>query len=274
MFFNFSLILKKMKRKTIVVLVLLLLIACTSSEKENNEIKLQIIGFNIIRIELAENLKVQNIHLFREEVVENRALIISKVSVNKEIKLISESRIIYDTVPITFGEIKYAYFLKDAGNKIISSAYTSNKRFPRELIPKIYLPGKPEWDTIYYKAWDLTWQRMVSSDSLPSRFAYNDYPDNRVTYVWDALFCSLFQRYAAVFNSHPGMATIGNFYIHQHESGYIPRNYNCVDFKPRWYVRLDKPGVHGVNAALFSFSEWNYYLISGDTNRLKKVLQG
>jgi len=180
--------------------------------------------------------------------------------------------VVIDSVSISYGELIYKYSLINSKGEVLDSFFTSKNTFPRNLIPQIKLPERPQWDSIYYKAWDLTWQSIVTSDGMPSKYAYNDYPDNRhTTYLWDASFCNLFQRYAQMHNGHPGMKTIDNFYAQQQESGFIARNYRSKDFKPN-SMSAEIPKVESINPPLISMCEWEYYQISNDSSRLEQVL--
>jgi hypothetical protein len=137
-------------------------------------------------------------------------------------------------------------------------------------IPRLLLPDRPEWLALYDSAWSLTKKAIVAEPALPAQKAYCDYPDNGFTYAWDSCFCLSFQRYAIPSSSHPGLATLDNFYARQFSNGYIPRCYQVRDFT----IRRDHiiPCVTGTNPPLFAWAEWQVYLITGDTDRLSHVL--
>jgi len=177
-----------------------------------------------------------------------------------------------DTVPVSLAEVAYEYTLHNSDGVVLACVFTSPEAWPEHLLPRLNLPGRSGWVAIYRKAWELTWRRIVTSHMLPSRFAYNDYPDNGVTYVWDSCFSTLFQRYAAPAGAHPCMSTLDDFYAAQTDSGYIPRNLRITDYVPQWGTERDRPSLTGTNPPLFAWAEWNYYLVSVDVDRLRRVL--
>ena len=138
---------------------------------------------------------------------------------------------VLDSVPVSFGEMTYRYIIENKDRDTLHSFQTNKYQSPKELIPTIKIQEKPGWETIYNKAWDLCWQRIRTSKVLPSRFAYNDYPDNNNTYVWDAAFCNLYQAYTEVHGGHPGILTYDGFY-------HISQNYNTLEIKQNEFSRI------------------------------------
>jgi hypothetical protein len=177
-----------------------------------------------------------------------------------------------DTVPGSLNEDIYHYVLKKqcGGKERTETVSTMPADWCAGQLPRPYLPLKPEWIELYNKAWQLAWQSIVHADRLPYTYAYNDYPDNQTTYVWDSCFCTMYQRYAAQQGVHPCMATLDSFYALQQPNGYIARNFNCNTFRS-WYPH-DTPSAESVNPPLFAWAEWEYYLVTADRNRLVKVL--
>jgi hypothetical protein len=180
---------------------------------------------------------------------------------------------VLDSVPVSFGEMTYRYKIENKDRDTLYSFQTNKYQIPKELIPTIKIHEKPGWETIYNKAWDLSWQRIRTSKALPSRFAYNDYPDNDRTYVWDAAFCNLYQAYSEVHGGHPGILTYDGFYhiSQNYDNGYIPRRFNINTLKPATKKEAE-PGEIGTNPPLFGLAEWNHFLMTNDTLRLKRIL--
>lgn len=176
-----------------------------------------------------------------------------------------------DTLPASLAEVEYRYSIRNPRGEVLASAVTS-RDWPEGLFPGVVYPGRAQWVQLYRKAWQLTWRRIVTSQALPSRFAYCDYPDNGTTYVWDSCFTSLFQRYASVSGAHPGMATLDDFYAQETPAGYICRNFHCPTYEPRSHAAKTTPSLTGTNPPLFAWAEWNYYLLSADRGRLARVL--
>lgn len=177
-----------------------------------------------------------------------------------------------DTVPVTLAEASYQYIVIDERGENIAVSSTTSKTWPEWLFPELVLPQHPDWEKLYRKAWKLNWQNMVTSTALPAHFGYNDYPDNKLNYVWDACFHSLYQRYGSVSGAFLGMAVLDNFYAQQAESGYILRHYHWPTYGSGGRASKEVPRMSDVNPPLFAWAEWNYFQISADTARLRNVL--
>lgn len=177
-----------------------------------------------------------------------------------------------DTVPVNFGETRYRYFISNKDGDVLDTFETSTFHFPENLRPTLTIADKPGWEAIYQKAWDIAWHRTITSKVLPDRFAYNEYPDNDFTYVWDASFCNLFQRYAEVQGGHPGIKTFDAFYkaSEKYDSGYIPRRVNINSLLPPEIERT--AGERGTNPPLYGWAEWNHFKLTNDSSRLADVL--
>jgi hypothetical protein len=176
-----------------------------------------------------------------------------------------------DQVPVTLSEITWVYLLKNDKGALLDSAETT-KNWPEALFPSLALPKHPAWVTLYKKAWELNWKRIVTSKALPARFAYNATPDNSMSYVWDACFNLLFQRYAAMAGADAGVATLDNFYAIQAKDGFINRHFNTTTFAAGDLTTHDKATITGVNPPLFAWAEWDYYLMSANRDRLRQLL--
>lgn len=177
-----------------------------------------------------------------------------------------------DTVPATLAEANYQYVIVGESGEQVAVSDTTTRLWPEHLFPELILPQHPDWVGLYRKAWELNWENMVTSTSLPSHYGYNDYPDNQMNYVWDACFHSLYQRYGSVIGAFLGMAVLDNFYAQQTESGYILRHYHWPTYGSGGRASKDMPRMSDVNPNLFAWAEWNYFQISADTVRLRNVL--
>jgi hypothetical protein len=178
---------------------------------------------------------------------------------------------VIDQLPVTLAEVSYEYEVRHSSGSILAVTETSRK-WPEELFPSVILPEHPGWVALYKKAWELNWERIVTSTALPARFAYNATPDNSMSYVWDACFNLLFQRYAAMSRADAGVATLDNFYAIQNEEGYIDRHFNTSTFAAGYLTSHDTASITGVNPPLFAWAEWDYYLMTADKGRLTSLL--
>ncbi len=121
---------------------------------------------------------------------------------------------------------------------------------------------------IYWKSWELL-KTHVRHGNAQNGFveSYLDEGFDDQIYQWDACFMTLFAMYGkALF---PAMETLDNFYRQQREDGWICRVYRESDGKPAALPAADEPMI---NPPLFSYVEWKYYLLTGDSSRFRRVM--
>jgi len=82
------------------------------------------------------------------------------------------------------------------------------------------------------------------------------------TMVWDTCFMLHFARYGQA--AYPFITGLDNCYARQHENGFICRESDAQNRE----VYYEYP----VNPPLFAWAEWQYFQISGDVERLRRVL--
>ncbi len=229
------------------------------------------LGFNKVEIttSLADGLTLVRVPIsgVRPEHGFTKNELIGKVLVKGTIK--SSVR---DVLPTSLAEVVYRYQLVDDEGGIIASAETSRENWMPDLLPKIILPQHPTWLVLYNKAWELNWRQIATSRALPARFSFNVTPDNGRSYLWDASFSILFQRYGVLSGENPGISTIDNFYAQQSDNGYILRYFTVKDFAAGHNTSKTEPSVEAVNPPLLAWAEWNYFKVSGNAERLKVVL--
>ena len=136
---------------------------------------------------------------------------------------------------------------------------------------KCRLPS-PVWDghessvECYDEAWRIAFSNLrkpAAGSGLVSDFI--DTAFNGFTFMWDSSFMVMFGKYAAnVFNFQ---TTLDNFYAKQHRDGFICREI-CETENADQFYRHD-PSSTGPN--IMPWSEWEYYKITGDKERLNKV---
>ena len=226
------------------------------------------IGYNRVEVRWLDDRRATGYRLYRSEGDGTRELVVK-----------TKDSAYVDTVPGCLSRQRYTYTLEKRGGahyRRVETAETNLADWCEDRVPMVHLPDRPGYEAIYRTAWELTWQGIVCSDALPTRYAYNDYPDNDVTYLWDTCFCTLFQRYAALQGVHPCMSTIDAFYAQMRDDGFIPRNFNWRTFEAQYgdgpSPNMGDKFAEGINPPLVAWAEWNYYLISGDKERLATVL--
>ena len=145
------------------------------------------------------------------------------------------------------------------------------KKLPKFEEERDNLP-KPVWDghddaiACYYKAWELAFGNL-RQPALTSGFVSNyiDTAFNGELFMWDSVFILMFGRYGS--RSFNFQGTLDNFYSHQYNDGYICREMEQATCKEA-FTRFD-PSATGPD--VMAWSEWEYYLNFGDTERLARV---
>jgi glycogen debranching enzyme len=131
----------------------------------------------------------------------------------------------------------------------------------RSKVPEPVLESHPEWVDLYYKAWEICADHVRT---LSDGRSYLDvaWMDKNYQWVWDSCFISLYARYAP--QQFPGMGMLDMFYSLQRDDGYISMTYDFDIFAEPWPNRINPP--------LFAWVEWEYYLSTGDSSRLARVV--
>ena len=136
----------------------------------------------------------------------------------------------------------------------------------KDKLPKPIWEGHDDTINCYNRTWEIAFGNLRNA-SEESRFV-SDYIDCAFftfSFMWDSSFIVMFGKYAGhIFNFQK---TLDNFYSHQHKDGYIGRQLFQKHFGQRY--AKDDPASTGPN--ILPWAEWEYYCITGDTNRLRKV---
>lgn len=149
--------------------------------------------------------------------------------------------------------------------------HPEEEELPRYDEIKDKLP-QPIWDghedvlSCYHKTWEIAFRNLRKADSKSGFVSnYIDTAFNGYLFMWDSSFIVMFGRYGEkVFNFQK---TLDNFYSHQHKDGFICRE--ICETEPGEQFQRDDPASTGPN--ILPWSEWEYYLLTGDKERLEKV---
>ncbi len=135
-------------------------------------------------------------------------------------------------------------------------------------LPRPVLTEHAHLTEIYWKAWDLL-EKHIRHGTPQNGFAesYLDEGFNELIYQWDTCFMAMFAIYGE--GLFPAMASLDNFYRRQRADGWICRVYRESDGQPAELPSADEPMI---NPPLFAWAEWKYFLLSGDSTRLRRVL--
>ena len=124
----------------------------------------------------------------------------------------------------------------------------------RELLPQPVFPENPHFVDLYWKTWELAWGRVKYQEGVfQSPYMDENLWDDTI-WIWDTEFMVLFCRYApAVF---PGIESLDNFY-------------ESILNKKSSSLRIQHPD----NPPFYSWVEYEYYKMTGNKERIRKVLQ-
>jgi len=95
----------------------------------------------------------------------------------------------------------------------------------RSVLPHPVVEDHPEWETLYWKAWELAFQHLMQP--MPESGFVSNFIDpafNGNTFQWDSCFMLMYAHYAEP--QFHAIGTLDNFYAKQHEDGYICREIN------------------------------------------------
>lgn len=187
--------------------------------------------------------------------------------------------------------------------------YFSKRKYIRTPLPTYQMTKKllpsPIYDedtsliVTYWKAWELAFSNFhepTEENGFVSQ--YIDAAFNKSTFQWDDCFMTMFCNYA--YPLVPGIGSLDNFYVKQHEDGEICRELVTKTGKDYWvskdektlyskggygdggpvgidYVNRRTPSpaplvtLDGINHPIFAWAEWESYLLTGDKERLYNI---
>ena len=136
----------------------------------------------------------------------------------------------------------------------------------RERLPAPQWEGHADTIACYWKAWELAFGNLrIPEENIGFVSPYIDTAFNGCIFMWDSVFMLHFGRYgSAAFNFQQ---TLDNFYARQHKDGFISREISWSDGSERF----ERNDVSSTGPNLMPWSEWEYYLNTGDKERLAVV---
>lgn len=134
------------------------------------------------------------------------------------------------------------------------------------LLPIPVWSGRESVIDCYNYAWRTAFGNLKRANADANFVSnYIDTAFNGFLFMWDSAFIVMFGRYGS--RSFNFQKTLDNFYSHQHKDGYICREL-CESEPGEHFARHD-PSSTGPN--ILGWAEWEYYIQTGDVDRLKKV---
>lgn len=138
----------------------------------------------------------------------------------------------------------------------------------KDRLPLPVWDGHPEALAAYWYCWETLMRVWVFAPHAADHMAvanllgYPNWGPWGSTMVFDSCFILHFSRYGA--QAYPYITCLDNCYARQHENGFICRESDRENHE----VYATFP----VNPPLFAWSEWEWYRITGDRDRLRRVL--
>lgn len=137
----------------------------------------------------------------------------------------------------------------------------------KNLLPEVILEKDTQWIKLYNYSWKTAFNNIKAVQPLSSFVSnYIDEGFNPNIFQWDTEFMLEFWKYAH--HIYPAILSNDNFYVKQHSDGFICRELSEKTGKDILFFGKK----NAINPPLFSWSEYNYLLISVDTSRIRRVL--
>ncbi len=150
-------------------------------------------------------------------------------------------------------------------------------RVPDRSMPTTFQTARPRlpqpfWDgheaeiACYWKVWELAFANLRQPTANNGFITpYIDAAYNDCLFLWDSVFILMFARYGSrAFNFQQ---TLDNFYHGQLLDGFITREIQQWDGQ----MRFHRHDLISTGPNVFAWSEWEYFLNSGDEGRLAEV---
>ena len=137
----------------------------------------------------------------------------------------------------------------------------------RERLPEPILDRHPDWLDLYWRAWSIAYDQVSEPTPGSGLVPFCDAAFSKNLFQWDTCFMMQFLRYAH--EPFEGYGSLDNFYLKQHDDGFICREIDSVsgdDFWPRSHLS-------SVNPPLFADAEWALYCVTADVERLAAVFE-
>lgn len=133
-------------------------------------------------------------------------------------------------------------------------AFSGEEQGWKKSIPSPVCESEPGLVKLYWTAWEQAHSRIKTKEGIPQSPYVDEGFSDRANWIWDTCFMVHFCRYAP--SIFPGIESLDNFYAPIHDGFKSPLRI-CI---------LDNP-------PLFAWTELEYYKLTGDDKRLKKVAE-
>ena len=134
-------------------------------------------------------------------------------------------------------------------------------------LPRPVYDQRPEFVDLYYKAWELAYERIDTLNGLPAPVYMDEAHMSSRIWIWDTCLMAHFCKYCpSVF---PGIESLDNFYgvMLADQEAPLPKVLGNI-----WCGKMVSFKIHHAdNPPLFAWTEYVYALQTGDRARLEKV---
>ena len=124
----------------------------------------------------------------------------------------------------------------------------------RTRMPEPVFESEPGFVELYWKAWELAYAHVLRIPGLAQSPYMDEGFQADTLWIWDTCFMALFCRYAP--DQFPGIESLLNFYAPIHDGFKMPLTIQHPD-----------------NPPLFAWVEHDYFQFTGDTERLRWLLE-
>lgn len=135
--------------------------------------------------------------------------------------------------------------------------------YDKNALPQPILEGHQNWIDLYYRAWELAFQNVEYIEQECWKPQMTCMPGVNTIWQWDSCLMTFITNYAN--GTISALNNLDNLYRLRRESdGYMSMAYRINSEQPAWPGRINPP--------LMAWAEWESYLITGDQERLARVL--
>lgn len=143
----------------------------------------------------------------------------------------------------------------------------------KSMIPEPVFEDQPEWNRLYWKAWELAHDHIKKLPGMPqSPYMDEAFLESNI-WIWDTCFMALFCKFSP--ERFPGVESFRNFYEPLYNHRKLPSIMSDKDAAMLGYPKgLPVPvQIHiADNPPLFAWAEYRYVMYSGDKEHIRKLL--
>ncbi len=143
--------------------------------------------------------------------------------------------------------------------------YYMGERFvyDRSRLPHPVLSGHDDWVRLYYKAWELAFENVEYLNKPGWKDILTCMPGVGITWQWDSCIMTFITNYSnGTLNAFNNLDNL--YMLRRRSDGYMSMAYEIETGEPAYGERINPP--------LMAWSEWEHYLVSGDSSRFEEVL--